>query len=720
MESSVIGLNSDLVGLVSVSSGLRIETVSVISSTIAETRAIITYDKPMPTKVTMRASHVTVGANVIKSTAPIDPLTFNRTTSGMIVNVVSGTLRGAHGSLANLYDDNACADLTTSESNIQNLVFGCSGAYTSTKDTDRCRYDWMSTNFTDNRICLSNRVGSDEFQLMNVKFLVSVPTLAPVMTHFENVSFDVLLLSASFETVARETTSSAVVRVYQAPLDDPVPLIPVVDPIPGPIDSPTAVVVPIEAPIGAAPVAAPVEAPIAAPVEAPVAAPIAAPVAAPIAAPVASPVAAAPVASGIAFLFSGRISFDDSSSVIFSASSLVLSPLATISVATIDIKGFVTFGDGSKITGPRFLTFYAPLTFSGPGSICSSFGVSIVPDVPSTVPGVPIISFVNGAIFRVAESPLYFLATHLYIKWPKTSAAPLPETYTVFNSVVADYPWGTRRYSAQETNYQFTAWASSTPACGETCGTVMFALSSVVAPGDAPSAPPSTSPSTTPITRVPVTITPNSPPPTTKAPSTGGTCTGFVPSNFACVQGVWTYNGNWIINSKAELDGTNTVSPIYVNGNVTIQSGGSLYFRGNLATLRVSGCVTAPINSIFLDYTKGWPSGTESWTQEVIRISSDCPVKGYNLPFNILKHNGCRTFTAQPQSFLNSLTISWTTSSSKCKLPLIIGIIVGTVVLAGVGGLIAFLVVRHRRASAAKRNGNGGFSSDYEPLMSDH
>ena len=681
VDHSVIGLDYNFVGLISVSSGLRIETVSVVSSTIAYARAIITYEKPMPTVVSLKDSHVTVGSNVIKSTTPIDPLTFNSKTSAMSVKVDSGTLRGATGSLANLYDDNACADFEVSTSEISNLAFGCSGAYNSTKDTDRCSYNWMISRFTDSRICLANRAaGSADFSAMDLKFFVSVPTLAPVMTHFQNVTFDTMLVSASFETVARETTASALRRV---------------DPIPEPIEAPPAVAVPTEAPI---------EAPIAA-------APVAVPVASPVAAPVASPVAS----SGIAFLFSGAVSFDSSTEVNIASSSLVLSPQASLSASEVSFTGFVTFGDKSTISGSRFLTLRAPLTFSGPGSIRALYGATIIPDAHTTVPGVPIISFVNGATFKALEYPLYFLSTHLYIKWPK-NMNPGSDTYTALNSVVAVSPWTTTRYSAQKTNYQFTVWASSTPACGENCADIKVALSSVVAPGNAPSAP-------APRSRVPYSRLPVGPPST--APYTSpalGYCIGSVPLNFVCREGVWTHSGDWTVYYAVTIDGDDSISPIQVNGNVTIKIGGSLTFLGNKATLKVSGCVTAPTStSIFLDYSSGWPK-TESWTQEVIRLSSNCRIPGGSLPFTVRVPDTerCRTFTAHPQGFLNSLTVSWTTSRAKCHLPLIIGLSVGAVVVVAIGSIIAFFIIRSRRAAAARRAINGGFSSDYEPLMNDH
>lgn len=100
-----------------------------------------------------------------------------------------------------------------------------------------------------------------------------------------------------------------------------------------------------------------------------------------------------------------------------------------------------------------------------------------------------------------------------------------------------------------------------------------------------------------------LTVTPSAMPPS----SAGARCTGSLAMSlygFDCIGGEWHKYGDWVISQQVRF--LNGSSPIFIHGDVSFLSNGSLYFTGPRSGVAISGCITTPKNSIVLDYSDGW------------------------------------------------------------------------------------------------------------------
>lgn len=176
------------------------------------------------------------------------------------------------------------------------------------------------------------------------------------------------------------------------------------------------------------------------------------------------------------------------------------------------------------------------------------------------------------------------------------------------------------------------------------------------------------------------------------APSSGALCQGpasMYSYGFTCINGEWHRSGDWVISRQVRF--LSESSKIFVEGNVSFAPGGSIYFVGMESGFTISGCITSKPDTIYLDYSDGWPSRRSGWYQTVIAQQSQCTITGDYIPFTLLNPKDCDKARTRPTPNLpNGLEIHFVIDGSKCRAELV-GMALG--IVFGVGALLAGVLI---------------------------
>lgn len=430
---------------------------------------------------------------------------------------------------------------------------------------------------------------------------------------------------------------------------------------------------------------------------------------------------AAPAAPAVPFLLTGVNTFTST----ISAQYLTLDAgaLARFDRVLLDTNSEILLRDKSTFASGANIYAHdlsSPISFKmdGPGSAIVDMRslewyLIVRPDPVSIASGAPLLNMGPGVTLNLPADSTFF-KMFLQVPWNKTLLGDprAGARYLLTNNAAFSRSEPRYRYQFKSGNYNFDAWSEPNYHVCPTCSKVYFGLSeSTIIPVNAP-----------------ITVTP-----TFSAPSSSDDCRGYAPSTqgWVCRLGSWRHDGDWLVTDNVTLIGSSIyTTKFYVEGALTFSPGSSITLVGKGAGLSVRRCatITNP-HQILIDYASGWPNYS-GWLHFVLDQSPSCDAVGYLIPVTVipppLNPTICDYVVIVPKSYGGTgLQLDFTYEHRKCsKLPnktifIIIGVVAGIFVIAGI--IIGLVVFFRRRSDAAKtRSLNGGFSSDYEPLINNH
>lgn len=209
---SNVQLANGFSGLVYSTGGSGPSRVVLSRSQVTQPFALVTFKDTTATNLDIRESTVTLAENIFKSRYGVDPAVFDSSKAPLNLFVYGSTVTGKTGTaglrttFAPVYDLNGCANVAFSNASVSNLDINCNSP-NSNLVKDRCTYEFLFANMTDNHLCIF--AGREtEFPVLETNFLISSPTKAPVMTWIRDVTLS-QALRTSFKSLPRVDTPAA-------------------------------------------------------------------------------------------------------------------------------------------------------------------------------------------------------------------------------------------------------------------------------------------------------------------------------------------------------------------------------------------------------------------------------------------------------------------------------------------------------------------------------
>lgn len=430
------------------------------------------------------------------------------------------------------------------------------------------------------------------------------------------------------------------------------------------------------------------------------------------------PIASSPSSNNVPFLLAGSSKLTGTVSAQYLT--LETSAQVTFDRIMLDADSKILLRDGSSLISGRNIQSHlisSPASFNMDGTGFATVDLrslewylTVYPDPVSIANNAPLLSLGAGVSMLLPVDTSFF-KMFLQVNWNKTllGAPEVGKAYVLTNNAIFSRNDPGYHYQFTSGTYTFDGWAEPNNLCAN-CRTVFFGLPrSGVVPVYLPPAP--------------ITITP------VKTPQSNiDDCRGWAPSSqgWVCRRGSWEHDGDWHVTSNVTLVGSGSgPTKFNVKGALTFAPYTSINIAGSTAGLVVKSCaeITNP-HQILLDYASGYPYGRIAWTHFVLDQSYNCAVRGATIPFTVLTPpadpKSCDFVLVKPENYGSTgLMVSFSVQERSCPkdnklVYIIIGIVGGVLVLAGIIGLVIFI---KRRRDAKARSHNGGFSSDYEPLI---
>lgn len=617
---------------------------------------IYSFDELSPTALSIVKSKVNVISNVFLSVNGVDPISFNAQAKPLDLTVSEATITGPKNALAQAYDPHGCVNVNMMDSVVSNLDINCN-APSSGNLKDRCTYDMSGMTLRDNHLCVYGSAGSMSTpRWYQVAIVVSMPPIAPIMTVFGNFTTTSSTWTILTTSKHQDATSAVDGSTSKHQL-----------------------------------------------------------------------VAASP---SIPFLISGDTWISDS--VLAKYLTLETGASATFDQIVLDSNSQVLMRDGSSllcsyIGGP---TIRSPASFimDGAGNAtvdvrASQSHFTVYPYAATIATDrAPLINLGTG-VKMLLPVDYNFFTLFLRISWNSTLLGEPQDgrAYVLVNNAVfhGEKEPGHRYRFTSAGGYTFDAWSEPNHNCAE-CRTILFGLPGagipIFSPPKSPSSP--SSPSS------PPSLSPSNP-----SISPGG-CRGYAPESQGWVcrsDGNWGHPGDWRVLTNASLLASDSSSFFYVHGSLSFAPGCSVTMIGT-GSLNLDRCatITSP-QQLRLDYSSsGYPTRFSNIHIVLIQDTSCQGAVGAQIPYTILppppNPKVCDVVTIKPVNYLyTGLELDFTVESRECRgernLPLILGIVFG--VLGGIAvtaGVVSIIIYAKRRRDV-KSQQQGGFASDYEPLI---
>lgn len=653
LQNSNFQLTANYSGLIFSTGGSGPRSVSIKESNVTTPYALLTFVETTATVLGIMESNISSAANIFKSLHGIDATSFDSRKARLILSVSQSTVTGrSYGNLTQVYDPNACVDLTVVSSSVSFLDVNCNSP-DAWESKYRCGVSLMDATMTDNRICVLT--GSPDVSAADTVFIISTPTRAPVMTWIKGT-----LIKSPVGTLAFRVLPSSSHESVASTNDDSIPFL-FSDNVRFQAASQVwfnGFTLDTNARFGA-PAAKFDHATI----------------------KMRNGSMISPNFGNAVYWLNGHSEFsmDGAGSASFRA----------------DQSGYLSFQvllDESAVNQTRpVLQFNDGVAFVAPSKFLqNTLSVNWDMQIPISDDAYPLISNAHFSDIDAGNRYRIIAARNLtaWIAHNGTNCGDYVCGLLQFGNQTF-FPVGPIPQSPLPSPTSTpTSPTSTSPA---TAPTSSNPISAPIAKSPLP-APTSSTPTTAPTAIVPIST-----------PLPKSECAGNLDlkvNGFVCVNSTWLHAGDLMLDQRLLVD--SSASQVFIDGNVRFGVSGWLVLAGSNAGIKLSGCLYSPEKPVvILDYSAGWPN-KQQWHQKAIVQSSSCNAAKDDIPYLTLVPKGCLYAQGVTVSQVsNGLYINWTLDKSGCPSTLAIGLGVGLGALAlfVLGAVVVFICVRKSRAN---------------------